>query len=114
MNKKFELYLCFKIQKMNAWCIRPANWAGVWNGDKELCEGKYTALFNTEEEAKQICEQLNQSYYQDQIIREAREYIKSHIQKYDIDGSIGDLNEFDVLANPKTLLEILDRNVNNE
>ena len=34
-----------------------------------------------------------------------------HIQKYDIDGSIGDLNEFDVLAKPKTLLEILDRNV---
>lgn len=106
-----ELYLYFKIQKMNAWCIRPANWAGVWNGNKELCEGRYTALFNTEEEAKQICDQLNQAYYQDQIIREAREKLNQ---------DIGDLINYgdghftfpsEIVKSLKLYLEILDRNV---
>lgn len=108
-----ELYLCFKIQKMNAWCIRPANWAEVWNGNKELCEGRYTALFNTEEEAKQICEQLNQAYYQDQIIREARELIGKYKNNVDECGTYVETYTGWKLI-PEILneiSEILDRNV---
>lgn len=37
----------------------------------------------------------------------AVEYIKSHKQRHDIDGSIAVLDEFDILASPKTLLSIL-------
>lgn len=49
---------------------------------------------------------------QDQIIREAREYVKRYRKIYDIDGSIEPkLDEFNILASPKRLLEILDRNV---
>lgn len=102
-----ELYLCFKIQKMNAWCIRPANWAGVWNGNKELCEGRYTALFNTEEEAKQVCEQLNQAYYKDQIIREAKEKL-SFIDKALEEDT---LNTMLCITKINKAIEILDRNV---
>ena len=35
------------------------------------------------------------------------EYIKKHIQEYDIDGSPTNLDEFDFLASPKTLLRML-------
>lgn len=110
-----ELYLYCKIQKMNAWCIRPMNWAGVWNKDKELCEGNFTALFNTEQEAKKICEQLNQAYYKEQIIREAREYVENHSlyeeeYDYDFEENIHLSGISDITAK-KELLEILDRNV---
>ena len=40
-------------------------------------------------------------------IDKAVEYIKEHIQKYDIDGSIGDFDEFDMLTKPNYLLNIL-------
>ena len=40
-------------------------------------------------------------------IEKAIEYIKEHIQKYDIDGSIGDFDEFDMLTKPNYLLNIL-------
>lgn len=40
-------------------------------------------------------------------IEKAVEYIKEHIQKYDIDGSIGDFDEFDMLTKPNYLLNIL-------
>jgi len=42
-----------------------------------------------------------------QKIDKAIEYIKKHIQKYDIDGSIGDFDEFDILTQPNYLLNIL-------
>ena len=35
------------------------------------------------------------------------EYIKKHIQEYDVDGSPTNLDEFDFLASPKTLLRML-------
>ena len=42
------------------------------------------------------------------IIKEAREYIKKHKNIYDIDGTEdNELDEFDALASPKNLLEIL-------
>lgn len=40
-------------------------------------------------------------------IEKAVDYIKEHIQKYDIDGSIGDFDEFDMLTKPNYLLNIL-------
>ena len=50
-------------------------------------------------------------------IKKAVVYIKEHIQKYDIDGSIGDFDEFDMLTKPNYLLNILqngsDDNVKN-
>jgi len=55
---------------------------------------------------------IEENKKQDQIIREAREYVKRYRRIYDIDGSIEkQLDEFDILASPKRLLEILDRNV---
>ena len=47
-----------------------------------------------------------------EVIKEAREYIKKHIQKCDIDGAIGNFDEFEILASPKTLLEILSKGEN--
>lgn len=47
----------------------------------------------------------NEDY--EQRIKKAVEYIKEHIQKYDIDGSIGDFDEFDMLTKPNYLLNIL-------
>lgn len=40
-------------------------------------------------------------------IEKAVKYIKKHIQKYDIDGSIGDFDEFDILIRPSDLLDML-------
>ena len=47
-----------------------------------------------------------------EVIKETREYIKKHIQKCDIDGAIGNFDEFEILASPKTLLEILSKGEN--
>lgn len=35
------------------------------------------------------------------------DYIKNHIQEYDVDGSPTNLDEFDFLASPKILLRML-------
>ena len=43
----------------------------------------------------------------------AIEYIKNYTQKYDTDGRVAELDEFNILASPKKLLEILEGN-NNE
>lgn len=40
-------------------------------------------------------------------IEKAVKYIKKHILKYDIDGSIGDFDEFDILIRPSDLLDML-------
>ena len=53
-----------------------------------------------------------QYYNLQEVIKEAREYIKKHIQKCDIDGAIGNFDEFEILASPKTLLEILSKGEN--
>lgn len=47
-------------------------------------------------------------------IDKAVEYIKEHIQKYDIDGSIGDFDEFDMLTKPNYLLNILQNGSDSE
>ena len=35
------------------------------------------------------------------------EYIRKHIQRYDVDGSSANLDEFDILASPNVLLRML-------
>ena len=48
------------------------------------------------------------------VLDEIREYVIKHRQIYDIDGSIEkQIDEFDILASPKRILEIIDK-VNNE
>lgn len=50
------------------------------------------------------CEQL------EQVLDEIRTYIEKHRQIYDIDGSIEkQIDEFDILASPKRILEMIDK-----
>lgn len=70
-------------------------------------------LKNEVKELERMCELYGKSIYNAELtdyksrIDKAIKYIKSHIQRHDIDGSIADLDEFDILASPKTLLNIL-------
>ena len=62
-----------------------------------------TNLQQENEELNKMCELYSKSLYCAELtdyksrIKKAVEYIKEHIQKYDIDGSIGDFDEFDML-----------------
>ena len=47
------------------------------------------------------------------IIKEAIEYVYKHIQEYDVDGTFTNLDEFDFIASPQTLLNILNKGDNN-
>ena len=72
-----------------------------------------TNLQQENEELNKMCELYSKSLYCAELtdyksrIKKAVEYIKEHIQKYDIDGSIGDFDEFDMLTKPNYLLNIL-------
>lgn len=72
-----------------------------------------TNLQKENEELNKMCELYSKSLYCAELtdyksrIKKAVEYIKEHIQKYDIDGSIGDFDEFDTLTKPNYLLNIL-------
>lgn len=72
-----------------------------------------TNLQKENEELNKMCELYSKSLYCAELtdyksrIKKAVEYIKEHIQKYDIDGSIGDFDEFDMLTKPNYLLNIL-------
>lgn len=85
---------------------------------KEKVINKYKTLKKLQEENERLKEQSyinlerNIEAYKivedyEQRIKKAVEYIKEHIQKYDIDGSIGDFDEFDMLTKPNYLLNIL-------
>lgn len=73
------------------------------NLDQEIARLKEQSYINLERitEAFKIVED-----YESRIDK-AVKYIKKHIQKYDIDGSIGDFDEFDILISPSYLLNIL-------
>ena len=43
------------------------------------------------------------------IRKEAIEYVYKHIQEYDVDGTFTNLDEFDFIASPQTLLNILSK-----
>lgn len=47
------------------------------------------------------------------IIKEARDYVYKHIQEYDTDGTFANLDEFDFIASPQVLLNILNKGDNN-
>lgn len=47
------------------------------------------------------------------IRKEAIEYVYKHIQEYDADGTFTNLDEFDFIASPQTLLNILNKGDNN-
>lgn len=46
------------------------------------------------------------------IRKEAIEYVYKHIQEYDVDGTFTNLDEFDFIASPQTLLNILNKGDN--
>lgn len=60
-----------------------------------------------DEKAKDKIKQL------ENIRKEAIEYIYKHIQEYDVDGTFTNLDEFDFIASPQTLLNILNKGDNN-
>ena len=71
-----------------------------------------------QQENQQLKEQLENAsknytkYIQerDNVLDEIREYVIKHRQIYDIDGSIEkQIDEFDILASPKRILQILDK-----
>ena len=41
--------------------------------------------------------------------KEAIDYVYKHIQEYDVDGTFTNLDEFDFIASPQTLLNILNK-----
>ena len=63
-------YIVCKLYDKNQWCIRPSDWEGVWTEDWELKHGNYIALFDNEENAKEICKQLNNINEIKNILRE--------------------------------------------
>lgn len=48
------------------------------------------------------------------IRKEAIEYVYKHIQEYDVDGTFTNLDEFDFIASPQALLNILNKGDNKE
>ena len=47
------------------------------------------------------------------IRKEAIDYVYKHIQEYDADGTFTNLDEFDFIASPQALLNILNKGDNN-
>ncbi len=46
------------------------------------------------------------------IRKEAIDYVYKHIQEYDVDGTFTNLDEFDFIARPQVLLNILNKGDN--
>ena len=63
------------------------------------------ALLNCITNLQQKVEQL------ENIRKEAIDYVYKHIQEYDADGTFTNLDEFDFIASPQTLLNILNRRI---
>ena len=63
-------------------------------------------LLNINSSLQQKVEQL------ENIRKEAIEYVYKHIQEYDVDGTFTNLDEFDFIASPQTLLNILNKGDN--
>ena len=73
-----------------------------------LINGEQALKFNRKyEDLQQKVEQL------ENIRKEAIEYVYKHIQEYDVDGTFTNLDEFDFIASPQTLLNILNKGDNN-
>ena len=79
--------------------------------DKEDIKQLLEYITNLQQENKRL-QQNNYDMQREmamcwQRIKKAVDYIKKHIQKYDIDSSMGDFDEFDMLTKPNYLLNIL-------
>ena len=73
-----------------------------------LINGEQALKFNRKyEDLQQKVEQL------ENIRKEAIEYVYKHMQEYDVDGTFTNLDEFDFIASPQTLLNILNKGDNN-
>ena len=70
----------------------------------------------TEEKAfkfKDYIKDLQQRVEQlENIRKEAIDYVYKHIQEYDADGTFTNLDEFDFIASPQILLDILNKGDN--
>ena len=55
----------------------------------------------------------NKAEQLENIRKEAIEYVYKHIQEYDVDGTFTNLDEFDFIASPQALLNILNKGDNN-
>lgn len=65
------------------------------------------------EQALQNIKDLQQKVEQlENIRKEAIDYVYKHIQEYDVDGTFTNLDEFDFIASPQTLLNILNKGDN--
>ena len=85
---------------------------------EKLLESGWVNEFNYLEsqlqEARSLVVILQQKVEQlENIRKEAIEYVYKHIQEYDVDGTFTNLDEFDFIASPQTLLNILNKGDNN-
>lgn len=76
--------------------------------EESLSPDRYCLVHNYIVSLQQKVEQL------ENIRKEAIEYVYKHIQEYDVDGTFTNLDEFDFIASPQTLLNILSKGDNND
>ena len=62
---------------------------------------------------KEVESLQNQLQQKENIRKEAIEYVYKHIQEYDADGTFANLDEFDFIASPQVLLNILNKGGHN-
>ena len=67
-------------------------------------------IFYIRKEVRNLQQKVEQL---ENIRKEAIEYVYKHIQEYDVDGTFTNLDEFDFIASPQTLLNILNKGDNN-
>ena len=67
--------------------------------EKELA---YKAIVQLQQKVEQL----------ENIRKEAIDYVYKHIQEYDVDGTFTNLDEFDFIARPQVLLNILNKGDN--
>ena len=79
---------------------------------KEYAEMYFTKGINSTKIFKYVDELEKKVEQLENIRKEAIEYVYKHIQEYDVDGTFTNLDEFDFIASPQTLLNILSKGDN--
>ena len=70
----------------------------------------YKEFYRYYEEKNKLIKDLQQKVEQlENIRKEALDYVYKHIQEYDADGTFTNLDEFDFIASPQVLLNILNK-----
>ena len=76
----------------------------IWEDEREK------DYYLKDEELNEYTQQLEYKVEQlENIRKEAIEYVYKHIQEYDVDGTFTNLDEFDFIASPQLLLNILNK-----